>query len=160
MVLGSWVGECRDLFGILPWSRVELWFEKVWAGIRDIGGSWSWAQIYKGWSQALGCTPHVGEVQHVQLRQLWLTSGHPGALTYGLHPTHSYSAAQTNSWAAKKSLVHRWPIPQSGQKLAARDSCFPLVQQNSHLLSQQQRASLKPAHTGRLTTAKCEPAST
>lgn len=122
MGLGSWVGECRDLFGILPWSRVELWFGKVWAGITDTGGSWSWAQVYKGWSPELGCMPHVGEVQHVQLGQLCLTSGHPGALTYGLHPTHPHSAAQTNSWAAKESLVHRWPTPQSSQELAARES--------------------------------------
>lgn len=43
------------------------------------------------------CIPHVGEVQYIQLGQLWLTSGHPGALTYGLHPTHPHSAAQTNS---------------------------------------------------------------
>lgn len=77
-------------------------------------------------------------------------------------PSYTPTFCSSNKFLSSQRIPGAQMTNTSEQPRASSKgvSCFLLVQQNSHPLSQQRRASLRPAHTGRLTAAEHEPAST
>lgn len=99
MGLGCWVGECGDLFGGLEvWGkRSSSDLERYEQESEPQEGPGTECNLTKDGGEhwaASPMEPNLGEVQYVRLGQLWLTPGHTGAPTHGLHPTHPHTAAQ------------------------------------------------------------------